>query len=74
MEYLNNIKCVELIEKKPLGIMALIDEECIVPNGSDSNLISKINDRLKTNPHLVAQVCQAFVGTDRFLARLQKIK
>ena len=41
----DNKGCVELIEKKPLGILSLLDEECIVPKGSCQNLLQKFNTR-----------------------------
>ena len=36
--------CIELIEK-PLGIISMLDEECIVPKATDTTLASKLNDQ-----------------------------
>uniref|UniRef100_A0A7E4UTG5 Myosin motor domain-containing protein n=1 Tax=Panagrellus redivivus TaxID=6233 RepID=A0A7E4UTG5_PANRE len=36
--------CIELIEK-PLGIVSMLDEECIVPKASDATLASKLVDQ-----------------------------
>ncbi|CAI5455740.1 unnamed protein product [Caenorhabditis angaria] len=36
--------CIELIEK-PLGIIAMLDEECIVPKASDQTLAQKLIDQ-----------------------------
>ncbi|ULT86007.1 hypothetical protein L3Y34_006002 [Caenorhabditis briggsae] len=36
--------CIELIEK-PLGIVSMLDEECIVPKATDLTLASKLNDQ-----------------------------
>ncbi|KAK6050675.1 myosin head [Cooperia oncophora] len=36
--------CIELIEK-PLGVISMLDEECIVPKASDMTLASKLNDQ-----------------------------
>uniref|UniRef100_A0A1I7VUL1 Myosin head n=1 Tax=Loa loa TaxID=7209 RepID=A0A1I7VUL1_LOALO len=36
--------CIELIEK-PLGIISMLDEECIVPKASDFTLAQKLNDQ-----------------------------
>eukprot|EP00080_Pristionchus_pacificus_P015122 PDM75142.1 myo-5 [Pristionchus pacificus] len=36
--------CIELIEK-PLGIISMLDEECIVPKASDATLAQKLNDQ-----------------------------
>ncbi|WKY08821.1 hypothetical protein Q1695_001755 [Nippostrongylus brasiliensis] len=36
--------CIELIEK-PLGVISMMDEECIVPKATDLTLASKLNDQ-----------------------------
>ncbi|GMT32620.1 hypothetical protein PFISCL1PPCAC_23917, partial [Pristionchus fissidentatus] len=36
--------CIELIEK-PMGILAMLDEECIVPKASDATLATKLIDQ-----------------------------
>ncbi|CAJ0585954.1 unnamed protein product, partial [Mesorhabditis spiculigera] len=36
--------CIELIEK-PLGIISMLDEECIVPKASDMTYVDKLNDQ-----------------------------
>ena len=36
--------CIELIEK-PLGIISMLDEECIVPKASDMTYVQKLNDQ-----------------------------
>uniref|UniRef100_A0A914UJZ5 Myosin heavy chain n=1 Tax=Plectus sambesii TaxID=2011161 RepID=A0A914UJZ5_9BILA len=36
--------CIELIEK-PLGIVSMLDEECIVPKATDMTLAQKLNDQ-----------------------------
>ncbi|VBB27201.1 unnamed protein product, partial [Acanthocheilonema viteae] len=44
--------CIELIEK-PLGIISMLDEECIVPKASDFTLAQKVNDQhLGKHPNL----------------------
>lgn len=53
VEYFNNQKCVELIDKKPTGIFNLLDEECVIPNGEDKNFFNKMNTRLVSNPHFI---------------------
>ncbi|PIO64476.1 myosin head [Teladorsagia circumcincta] len=39
--------CIELIEKvgQPLGVISMLDEECIVPKATDLTLASKLNDQ-----------------------------
>jgi myosin protein heavy chain len=36
--------CIELIEK-PLGIISMLDEECIVPKATDLTLVQKLNEQ-----------------------------
>ncbi|KRZ15247.1 Myosin-4 [Trichinella zimbabwensis] len=36
--------CIQLIEK-PLGIISMLDEECIVPKASDMTFVQKLNDQ-----------------------------
>lgn len=43
IEFVDNIECLNLIEKKPVGIFAMFDEECCVPRGSDKALIDKMH-------------------------------
>jgi len=36
-------ECLRVIESKPLGLYALLDEEALMPKGSDENYLEKIN-------------------------------
>ena len=51
MRFKNNDKCLELIEKRRVGIVALIVDECQVPKGSDNGLISKIIKNYSKHPY-----------------------
>jgi myosin heavy subunit len=45
--------CIELIER-PLGIISMLDEECIVPKATDMTFVQKLNDQhLGKHPNLV---------------------
>uniref|UniRef100_A0A914CDF9 Myosin heavy chain n=1 Tax=Acrobeloides nanus TaxID=290746 RepID=A0A914CDF9_9BILA len=45
--------CIELIEK-PLGIISMLDEECIVPKATDLTLAQKLNEQhLGKHPNFV---------------------
>eukprot|EP01038_Epipyxis_sp_PR26KG_P015212 gene15212-20491_t len=45
----DNIGCVRLIDQKNAGIFAFLDEESIVPKGSDEKFVSKINQIFDEN-------------------------
>lgn len=41
MEFPDNSACLELFEKKPLGLFSLTDQECVFPQGNDRALVAK---------------------------------
>lgn len=56
IEFVDNGKCVELIEGKPYGLISLLEEECSLGGGKDSSYISKVEkafgkNRAQANPH-----------------------
>jgi len=63
VDYINNKPCVDLIEKKPIGILSLLDEECLFPEGNDASLIDKLNKHFNNNSHYsnVQQVKNQFI-------------
>ena len=42
LDYPDNQECVDLIAKRPTGILPSLDEECFVPNGNDAGFVSKL--------------------------------
>lgn len=48
--FIDNEPMIELITKKRVGVLAMLDEELIVPRGSDANFLSKLNDKQGRNP------------------------
>ena len=44
IEFVDNQECLDLIEKKPKGILPMLDEECVVPKGSDMSLLQKMTE------------------------------
>lgn len=54
VEYFNNKVICDLIEEKHLGIIALMDEECLRPgDATDLTLLEKMNERLASHPHYI---------------------
>jgi myosin-5 len=47
--YKDNSDVLELFEGK-LGVIALLNEECLMPNGNDSNYVSKLHSSCKQHP------------------------
>jgi myosin-5 len=41
IEFSDNQVCVDVIDKKPFGVLKLLDEECHMPKGSDLKLLDK---------------------------------
>ncbi|KAJ2939277.1 hypothetical protein O0L34_g13373 [Tuta absoluta] len=52
IDFYDNQPCIDLIEDK-LGILALLDEECRVPQGSDQGLVSKLHDKCSKYQHFM---------------------
>jgi hypothetical protein len=50
IDFVDNAECVELIEK-PLGIFALLDEECRLPKGTDATLVEKLERSFDKHPN-----------------------
>ncbi|CBJ27444.1 myosin-like protein [Ectocarpus siliculosus] len=46
IEFPDNKDCITLIEAKPAGILALLDEQCLVPKGTDKSFASNMYNRL----------------------------
>lgn len=48
-DYVNfpeNNSCLEMIESRPIGLLALLDENCLYPHGNDESLINKLYNHL----------------------------
>ena len=50
IDFYDNQPCIDLIESK-LGVLALLDEECKMPKGSDKSWVEKLYDKCKTWEH-----------------------
>ncbi|XP_042515662.1 myosin-1-like isoform X2 [Macadamia integrifolia] len=49
VEFEDNQDCLNLFEKKPLGLLSLLDEESTFPNGTDSTFSDKLKRHLNSN-------------------------
>ncbi|XP_024397400.1 myosin-1 [Physcomitrium patens] len=49
IEFQDNQQCLDLIEKRPVGLISLLDEECMFPRATDFTLANKLKDHLKKN-------------------------
>ncbi|XP_010268832.1 PREDICTED: myosin-2 [Nelumbo nucifera] len=50
VDFEDNKECLNLFEKKPLGLLSLLDEESTFPKASDLTFADKLNQHLNANP------------------------
>lgn len=60
VEFEDNQACLNLFEKKPLGLLSLLDEESTFPNGTDLTFANKLKQHLKSNPCFKGEREKAF--------------
>jgi myosin-1 len=51
VKYFNNNIICELIEKKPMGIISLLDETCLLSESNDQTFLDKLDNYFKTHAH-----------------------
>ncbi|RQM22676.1 hypothetical protein B5M09_003833 [Aphanomyces astaci] len=44
VSYPSNDECVSLVDGRPMGLFSLLDEQCLVPRGNDTQLAAKFYD------------------------------
>ncbi|KAG6708085.1 hypothetical protein I3842_06G062200 [Carya illinoinensis] len=49
VDFEDNQDCLSLFEKKPLGLLSLLDEESTFPNGTDLTFANKLKQHLNSN-------------------------
>ncbi|KAL0726888.1 hypothetical protein Bca4012_022981 [Brassica carinata] len=49
VEFKDNQQCLDLIEKKPIGFVSLLDEESNFPKATDTTFANKLKHHLKAN-------------------------
>ncbi|KAL4302505.1 hypothetical protein GQ457_10G018860 [Hibiscus cannabinus] len=50
VDFDDNQDCLHLFEKKPLGLLSLLNEESTFPNGTDYTFANKLKQHLYSNP------------------------
>ncbi|KAK1786836.1 hypothetical protein P4O66_017220, partial [Electrophorus voltai] len=53
VDYTDNIGCINLISKKPTGLLYLLDEESSFPHATDNTLLEKFKRQHQDNPFFV---------------------
>ncbi|KAH9114351.1 hypothetical protein AeMF1_011554 [Aphanomyces euteiches] len=65
LELPQNEGCLEVLEGRPTGVLALLDEECNIPKGTDAGFVRKLYQLYPNHAHFQAskrdQVEKAFV-------------
>jgi len=51
IEFTDNTVCLELLEKPPMCVLKLLDEECKIPKGSDIGYLEKQHKGLEHHPN-----------------------
>uniref|UniRef100_W5LB61 Myosin IXB n=1 Tax=Astyanax mexicanus TaxID=7994 RepID=W5LB61_ASTMX len=54
IDYTDNVGCIQLISKKPTGLLYLLDEESNFPHATDKTLLAKFKQQHERNPYFVA--------------------
>ncbi|PSR90951.1 Myosin-1 like [Actinidia chinensis var. chinensis] len=60
VEFDDNQDCLNLFEKKPLGLLSLLDEESTFPNGTDLTFANKLKQHLNSNSYFRGERGKAF--------------
>lgn len=60
VDFDDNQDCLNLFEKKPLGLLSLLDEESTFPNGTDLTFANKLKQHLKSSPSFRGERDKAF--------------
>jgi len=70
ISFFNNKIVCDLIEaRKPAGIFAYMDEECIYPKGSDSSLLKKMESNLRSHKHYGSLVTKTSHDASEFMIK-----
>jgi len=56
VEFIDNQQVLDMIEQPPRGILPMLDDECLVPEGSDTKFINKVEETHAKNPKFQTDV------------------
>ncbi|XVF18987.1 hypothetical protein REPUB_Repub11eG0071900 [Reevesia pubescens] len=60
VDFEDNQECLDLFEKKPLGLLSLLDEESNIPNATDLTFANKLKQHLNANSYFKGDRGRAF--------------
>nr|TKS18183.1 hypothetical protein D5086_0000006660 [Populus alba] len=60
VDFEDNQECLNLFEKKPLGLLSLLDEESNIPNATDLTFANKLKQYFNDNPCFKGERGRAF--------------
>ncbi|KAF0724426.1 hypothetical protein AaE_009785, partial [Aphanomyces astaci] len=60
----DNVACLDLFEKRPMGLFSLLDQECRVPQGSDKALAAKYYKAFGDHHHQYNSPHPIFIATN----------
>ncbi|KAN0032251.1 hypothetical protein ACTFIV_006132 [Dictyostelium citrinum] len=65
--FIDNKECIELVEKKSYGLLSLLDDECMMPKGSEVALLEKYNKQYhNTNQYYQRTLAKGTLGIKHF--------
>ncbi|KAM9963611.1 hypothetical protein ACTFIW_006847 [Dictyostelium discoideum] len=65
--FIDNKECIELVEKKSYGLLSLLDDECMMPKGSEVTLLEKYNKQYhNTNQYYQRTLAKGTLGIKHF--------
>lgn len=53
INFLDNQATIDVIEKRPICIFSLLDQESILPKGNENNFLANLQQRLNNHPSLL---------------------
>ncbi|XP_038690789.1 myosin-2-like isoform X2 [Tripterygium wilfordii] len=70
VDFEDNQECLNLIEKKPIGLLSLLEEESNFPKATDLTFANKLKQHLSTNPCFKGERGRAF-GVHHYAGEVQ---